>query len=317
MTTPLAQTATVAPINSLSPSRAADFMACPLRYRYRVLDRLPEPPSVAAVRGTVVHAVLENLFLVPGEQRSLEYACSLLPALWQQIVRSEPQVGTLMADPPPALPSDVPQLPLDLPAAPPASEPVTTAAEFFASCEELLARYFSLEDPTRLEPAQRELYVSTTLDSGLQLRGIIDRLDVSPTGAMRVVDYKTGRAPGEGFEAGAMFQMRFYALVLWRIHQAVPHMLQMLYLGSGLVLRYEPDQADLMATQRKLNALWQAIVRAYESQDWRPRTSALCQMCTFRESLCPAWGGVAPPVPVTASERPEPPVVDPADQRPS
>src|SRR6516225_2707965 len=47
---------------SLSPSRAGDFLTCPLLYRFRVIDRLPEPPTAAAARGTLVHAVLERLF---------------------------------------------------------------------------------------------------------------------------------------------------------------------------------------------------------------------------------------------------------------
>ena len=288
------------PINSLSPSRAADFLACPLRYRYRVIDKLPEPVSLAAVRGTVVHAVLENLFLAPAAQRTHEHACTLVLPCWHQVVRAQPEAQALMSDPPPAPPQPEQTLELDLPvprASTAPSEPVTTAAEFFAGCEQLLEQYFALEDPTCLEPREREMFVSTTLDSGLQLRGIIDRLDVSDTGAMRVVDYKTGRAPSEGFEASAMFQMRFYALVLWRLRGVIPQVLQMLYLGNGLVLRYEPDAEDLGATERKLTALWQAISRAHASQDWRPRTSALCQSCAFRQGLCPAWGGVAPPVP--------------------
>ncbi|MFF9220247.1 PD-(D/E)XK nuclease family protein [Streptomyces viridosporus] len=40
---------------SLSPSRVADFMTCPLRHRLRAIDRPPERPSAAA-RGTLVHA---------------------------------------------------------------------------------------------------------------------------------------------------------------------------------------------------------------------------------------------------------------------
>ena len=58
-----------------------------------------------------------------------------------------------------------------------------------------MERWFTLEDPTRLEPAERELFVETELDSGLRLRGIIDRVDVAPTGEVRIVDYKTGKAP--------------------------------------------------------------------------------------------------------------------------
>src|SRR5439155_25536095 len=54
---------------SLSPSRAADFKTCPLLYRFRTIDRLPERPSIDQARGTLVHAVLERLFdLPPGER---------------------------------------------------------------------------------------------------------------------------------------------------------------------------------------------------------------------------------------------------------
>ena len=82
----------------------------------------------------------------------------------------------------------------------------------------MLDRYFTLEDPTRLEPSQREMSVHALLASGLALRGYIDRLDVAPTGEIRIVDYKTGTAPREEYEARALFQMKFYAVVLWRTH---------------------------------------------------------------------------------------------------
>ena len=64
------------------------------------------------------------------------------------------------------------------------------------------------------------------------LRGIIDRVDRAPNGAIRVVDYKTGRAPGRGWEAKALFQMRFYGLILWQLYGRVPDRLQLLYLAT-------------------------------------------------------------------------------------
>lgn len=148
-----------------------------------------------------------------------------------------------------------------------------------------------------MEPAERELYVEAQLESGLMLRGYVDRLDVSPDGALRVVDYKTGRAPGEGFEAKAMFQLRFYALVLWRLRGVVPRLLQLVYLGSGEVVRYAPDESDLRATERKIHALWRAIQRAYDTGDWRARPSRVCEWCSH-QSLCPEFGGTPPPLPV-------------------
>ena len=261
---------------SLSPSRAGDFMTCPLLYRFRVIDRLPEAPSSAATRGTVVHSVLERLFDLPSAQRTLDQARSMLGPQWQQLLESEPELDALFGD------------------------DVEALDGWLSSAEGLLDTYFQLEDPQRLEPAERELLVETVLDSGLTLRGYVDRLDLSAAGDMRVVDYKTGRAPSEGFEAKALFQMRFYALVLWRLHGRVPRMLQLLYLGSGEVLRYEPDEADLRATERKVDALWQAILRATASGDWRPKRSKLCDWCEH-QVRCPEFGGTPPPLPVEVS----------------
>jgi putative RecB family exonuclease len=259
---------------SLSPSRAGDFMTCPLLYRFRVIDRLPQRPSPAATRGTVVHAVLERLFDLPAPERTLAAAKALVGPQWQQLLESSPEVSELFAE----------------------DADGSSLADWLTSAGALLEAYFRLEDPARLEPAERELWVETTLEGGLTLRGYVDRLDVSPGGDMRVVDYKTGRAPGEAFEARALFQMKFYALVLWRLHGRVPRLLQLLYLGSGEVLRYTPDEADLRATERKLAALWAAIERATATGDWRPRPSRLCEWCDHQQ-LCPAFGGTPPPLP--------------------
>src|SRR3954468_10207568 len=83
---------------SLSPSRASDFMTCPLLYRFRVVDRLPERPSPAATRGTVVHAVLERLFDLPSAERTLDRACALLQPEWDRLLEEEPELDELFAD---------------------------------------------------------------------------------------------------------------------------------------------------------------------------------------------------------------------------
>ena len=256
---------------SLSPSRAADFMTCPLLYRFRVVDRLPEAPSPAAARGTLVHAVLERLFDEPAAGRTPAAARSLLAPQWDRLVEAEPELAGLFAD----------------------------EAERKAWIDEaalMLDRYFTLEDPTRIEPSFREMSVTTLLESGLTLRGYIDRLDIAPTGELRIVDYKTGAAPREEYEARALFQMKFYAVVLWRTRGTIPRLLQLIYLGNGEIMRYAPDERDLLATERKINALWQAIDRARTSGDWRPRQSRLCDWCSF-QALCPVFGGTPPPLP--------------------
>ena len=259
----------------LSPSRANDFLQCPQLFRFRVIDRLPEPPSSAAARGTLVHAVLEHLFDLPAPERTLAAAHALLPDQWATLLERSPAIGELFADP-------------------------TELAEWLTSAEALLGTYFTLEDPTRIEPRERELLVSTELDEGgPQLRGIIDRVDVAPNGWVRVVDYKTGRSPRAGYESSALFQMRFYGLVLWRERGVLPRMLQLLYLGDGQVLRAQPTERELEATETKVRALWSAIQDAARTGEWRPRRSRLCGWCAH-QAVCPEFGGTPPVVPAGA-----------------
>ena len=275
-------------LGALSPSRASDFLTCPLLYRYRTIDRLPEEPSADALRGTLVHKVLEDLFSLPAAERTPERAQAMVEPTWEAFVAEDPLL-------------------LDMFAAAEVESSETGFQEWLRSAGEVLARYFDLEDPRRLEPAERELYVETLTDSKLLLRGFIDRLDVAPDGAIRVVDYKTSRAPHPDFEAKALFQMRFYALLIWRTRGIVPKVLQLVYLGNGEIVRYEPDEHDLLGLERNVRAVWDAIVRASQTGDWRPRVSKLCDWCDFRE-LCPEWGGTPPPLPADAGRL----VLDPA-----
>jgi putative RecB family exonuclease len=175
----------------------------------------------------------------------------------------------------------------------------TRLAAWLESAAALVDRWFTLEDPTRLEPAERELYVETELESGLTLRGYVDRLDVAAaTGDLRVVDYKTGKAPRPEYADEALFQMKFYALVLWRLRGVVPRRLQLVYLGSGDVMTYDPTEADLRTVARKLEALWEAIRLATETGDWRPRPGRLCDWCDH-QAVCPSFGGTPPPYPLS------------------
>jgi putative RecB family exonuclease len=273
---------------SLSPSRAADFKTCPLLYRFRSIDRLPERPSPDQARGTLVHAVLERLFDLPAAERTPEQAAELIEPQWRRLLEEQGELAGLFAQ-------------------------GETPEEFLTSARGLLDGYFAVEDPRRLTPAERECLVSTEVDEGrLLLRGYIDRLDVSPGGELRVVDYKSGGAPREAFEARALFQLKFYALVLWRTRGVVPRVLRLLYLKDAEICDYTPDIEELARFERTLIALWAAIEKATARQDFRPRPSRLCGWCAH-QALCPAFDGTPPPfpqvIPVPPAE-PERPTAD-------
>ena len=169
------------------------------------IDRLPEPrPALRqpAAPSCTPSWSSSQLFDLPPGERTVERATALVAPQWERLVEAEPDLAALFGD----------------------DQDGSALANWINGAEELVRCYFTLEDPPRLEPAEREL-VETVLDSGLpDLRGYVDRVDrASATGDLRVVDYKTGKAPPVGFEQRAMFQMPVLrALVLWRLYQLVP-----------------------------------------------------------------------------------------------
>jgi putative RecB family exonuclease len=132
------------------------------------------------------------------------------------------------------------------------------------------------------------------------LRGYVDRLDINAGGDIRVVDYKTGASPREAFEARALFQMKFYALVLWRLRGVVPRQLRLLYLADTDTLTYAPDADELAAFERTVLAIWAAIQHALLTGDFRPSPGRLCEWCDHKVR-CPAFGGTPPPFPADAT----------------
>ena len=140
----------------------------------------------------------------------------------------------------------------------------------------LLSGYYRLEDPTRFDPQSCEQRVEVELSDGTLLRGFVDRIDVAPTGEMRVVDYKTGKAPSAARELAefkAMFQMKFYAVALLRSRGVLPARLRLLYLADGQVLDYTPDLDELVRFEKTLMAIWRAIQSAGATGDFRPHPS--------------------------------------------
>ncbi len=256
---------------ALSPSRAADFKQCPLKYRLRTIDRIPEPPTRQAVRGTVVHAVLEDLYALPAAERDPDRASTLAEPAWTRVLAERPEAAELLAT-------------------------GLAVAPFLDEVRALVRTYYRLEDPRRFDPESCETRLEVHLPDGAPLRGFVDRIDVAPSGELRVVDYKTGRAPGPTQETRALFQLKFYALMLLRTRGVVPTQLRLIYLADAELLTYTPDEDELLRFERTLTALWDAVRAAGRTGDFPPNPSWLCDYCAYK-SLCPAFDGTPPSYP--------------------
>jgi putative RecB family exonuclease len=252
----------LAPPRTLTPSKVAAFTNCPLAFRFSQIERLPEPASPHAVKGTLVHAALERLFWQhPPGQRSPAAGRQALAGAWDELQGTE-EFADL------ALSGD-------------------EAADFFADAERLVGNYFELEDPDEAHTVAVELGVETTVD-GMRLRGIIDRLDVRPDGSLVVVDYKTGRAPSERYERGSLSGVQTYALLCQSLLGRAPAEVRLLYLRPPLAISSVASEQSIRGQRKRAVAVWTAIERACAGEDFRPHVGPLCGSCHFK-SLCPAF----------------------------
>ncbi len=258
---------------SLSPSKVSSFTDCALAFRFSVIDRLPEPPSAAATKGSLVHAALERLHLRPPAERTVETALVCLDEATVALRDHREYAGLeLSAD---------------------------DEAAFLADAADLVRNYFRLEDPTTVRAIGLELGVEADLD-GIRLRGIIDRLELDDDGELVVTDYKTGAAPSTQHERKRLAGVHIYSLLCEQLLGRRPRTVQLLYLRSPLAITTHPTEQSTRGTRRTLAAVWQAVERACEREDFRPQRSRLCDYCAFK-AYCPAWGGDPTAVPTAAA----------------
>lgn len=249
--------------SSLSPSKVSSFTDCALAFRFSAIDRLPEPPSLAATRGTLVHAALERLFTLEPTERTHDRALACLDDALAEL-RTHPDLEGLGLD-------------------------AEAEATFHEEARVLVGKYFRLEDPTTITPIGIELKLEIEL-GGVRLRGIIDRLELDADGQLVVTDYKTGRAPGERQEQQRLAGVAFYSLLCERLFGQRPARVQLLYLADPVAIISTPNDRSTRGVERKLAAVWAAVERACARDDFRPNPSRLCDWCSFK-AYCPSFGG--------------------------
>ncbi len=249
---------------SLSPTKVTTFKDCALAFRLSNIDRVPEASTLAAVKGTIVHRALQLLF---AEE---DPADRTLGAALARLERAVPEVL-----------SDAENADLELDEG--------SLAALVADAEVLVRHAFELEDPRGVRVIGTELRLSVQLGS-LRLTGIIDRLDLDEDGRLVVTDYKTGRAPSTGYEQARLAGVHFYALLCEELLGVRPARIQLLHLREPVVISTVPTDQSLEAWRRQTAAVWAAVERACENEDFRPRPGRMCSYCSYHP-YCPAVGG--------------------------
>jgi putative RecB family exonuclease len=250
---------------SLSPSKVASFKDCALAFRFSAIERLPEPPSPHAAKGTLVHRALELLLWEqPAGKRSLQAALACLQRakqdIWSHHEYAHLDLGEEEAE-----------------------------AEWLADAEQLLHNYFELENPDDIHVIATELRLSTRVGA-VTLRGVIDRLELDADGELVVTDYKTGPAPGPSHEQARMGGVHFYAFLCEQLLGRRPSRVQLLHLREPIAISTVPSEQSIRGLRQQAAAVWMAVQLGCEREDFQPRPGPLCHQCAFRP-YCPAFGG--------------------------
>jgi len=247
------------------------FKDCGLAFRLANIDKVPEAPSAAAVRGTLVHRALQLLFgdEEPGG-RTLAVALAKLRQAVDEL-GDDPEYVALGLEP-------------------------AEAAAFAAEAEELVRRYFELEDPNEVRVIGVELLLEARVGP-LVLRGIIDRLELDADGGLVITDYKTGRSPGSAYELPRMAGVQFYAYLCEHVLGRRPARIQLLHLSEPVAIGLVPSEQSMRGLHQRAEAVWAAIERACTNDDFQPKVSGHCDWCSYKP-YCPAFGGDLSAVPV-------------------
>ncbi len=233
-----------------------------MAFRFSVIDRIPEPPSALALKGTLVHRALERLFWsAPPGRRDLDSAQDQLALAWKE-AEAHPDLMALEMSP-------------------------DQAADFLADAQFLVRRYFELEDPNAVQAIGVELSMEARVGS-LCLRGIIDRLDLDYDGQLVVTDYKTGKIPGLTHEQARLGGVHFYALLCQEVLGLRPARVQLLYLRDATAIVATPSDQSIKGLERRSTAIWSAMSAPATKTTSVPRCRPCAISATSRPTARPS-----------------------------
>jgi putative RecB family exonuclease len=247
---------------TLSPSRIESYLSCPLAFRFASVDGLPDPPTVATTKGSLVHRALEVFFGSDGDRSPAHLHESVDTAI-EEYLEHPDLLGLGLS-----------------------GEELT---RFIADCRDLAGGYLEMEDPREIDPVGLELRVEAPVGP-VTLRGIIDRLERDPDGGLVVTDYKTGRAPAPGREKKSLGGVQLYSILCERSLGERPSRVRLMYLRSGQTVSATPTDQSTRFMETRVTAVHRAIAHSCESGEFRPQRSGLCSFCAYQR-WCPEFGG--------------------------
>jgi putative RecB family exonuclease len=252
---------------SLSPSRLADFQACPRRYQYASIERIPQPASYATAKGRLVHFVFEQLYSNDPVDRTIERAREYVQPAVTEILTDGVRLDIAMDE--------------------------AMLEKLLAETEAILIKYFEMEDPRQVSHEGVELRLGVTVD-GTPLFGILDRLDRNPDGSLTIVDYKTGGLPNRKYDTQTFANAELYAALCGEKLGEQPSKIRLLYVSQGEAIERNVTDVVVKARAKSASTAWDRINRYYSDGEF-PATPSVntCRFCAYK-TVCKSSGVPVP-----------------------
>jgi RecB family exonuclease len=237
---------------SLSASAVETYLECPLKYRFKQIDKIPESASRPQLTfGNIIHKVLERFHGSEGDITE-DQILQILDEEWKSGEFTYMQREEKLKE----------------------------------QAVEMLKRY---AHNTKQEPPDvldTELKFSFDLD-GIHIVGMIDRIDNSSNGN-KVVDYKTSK---RSTPAKNSVQLGIYSLYLQQtedeILAGIPETATLYFLRDE-----EQPEHNHTFTETDLNSIREKITdvaRGIRARRFEPCSGYHCDWCDYKNLACPAW----------------------------
>ena len=241
----------------VSYSSIDTYQNCPLKYKFREIDKIKEPKSKEAVFGTLIHSVMKYIhtpsLLAPNVTQALDY----FSKSWNsQVYENEMEERAAF------------------------TQGVTMIQNYYSHHKPSDYIIVDLESRFAIEIGEAE--------NKHIVSGIIDRIDKTEDG-YEIIDYKTTRKMPSQDKVDNDIQLSIYLKAfLNRYPKEVENLdkitVSLYFLKHGVKLSSKRTLAQLEILEKK----FLDVIRLIEEEKFDPILSPLCDWCGYQK-ICPLW----------------------------
>ena len=242
----------------ISYSSLDTYKNCPLKYKFKHIDRVPEPKSKDAQFGTLIHSTLHFVHTPSIVPPTLEQAINYFVSNWKPEVYED-----------------------DIEERSAFTQGVQIIQRYYENTDIAGTNIVDLESRFSIEIGNEETGIHT-------VSGIIDRIDKTKDG-YEIIDYKTARKMPSQDKVDNDIQLSIYLKAFLERYPKEKDNLEnitvsLYYVKHGVKLSSSRTLKDL----ERLEEQFLKVIQAIESAEFEPILSPLCDRCGYKK-ICPLW----------------------------